>query len=87
MEKLTGYEKIEKALRLDELDYVDDIVVSIRRDGDVITELLYPNYTAAGDKWEWFNDWWEGEADVQLIGARYLRDAGCFGNHLNYNAR
>ena len=79
----TGYAKIEKALKLDKLAFVDDIVVTIRRNGDVINELLSPGQMQGS--WEWLKDWWEGEEDVQFIGARYLGDCSCFGNHLEYN--
>ena len=78
----TGYEKIEKALKLYRLAFVDDIVVTIRRNGDVITELLSPGQR--NGEWEWLRDWWEGEEDVQFIGAMYLRDCTCFGNRLEY---
>ena len=82
-DEMTGYQKIIQALRLDDLTRYGDIIVTIRVEGRIITELL--EFDGTKFNWAWLRDWWEGEEDVQFIGAKYLDDVACVGNHLEYN--
>ena len=79
--KMDGYELIEEALNLDHLKYYDYILVTIRINDCITTELL--SYDGCNFIWE--NDWWEGEQDIEFIGAAYLSDIKVNGNQLSYN--
>ena len=57
---MSGYEKIENELRLDKLKYSGDIIVTIRINGSLISELLEFD-TVDYNTWVWKKDWWEGE--------------------------
>lgn len=80
---MNGYEKIEKELKLDKLKYAGDILVTIRINGGLISELLIFD-TEDYDSWAWEKDWWEGEEDVEFVGAQLLYDVEIQGNKLEY---
>lgn len=80
---MSGYEIIENELRLDKLKYSGDIIVTIRINGSLISELL--NFdTDDYNIWVWENDWWEGEENVEFVGAQLLNDVIIKGNRLEY---
>lgn len=80
---MNGYEKIEKELRLDKLKYAGDIVVTIRINGGLVSQLLRFDTEDYVD-WVWEHDWWEGEEDVEFVGAQLLYDVVIEGNKLEY---
>ena len=80
---MIGYEKIENELRLDKLKYSGDIIVTIRINGSLISELLQFD-TDDYNTWVWENDWWEGEENVEFVGAQLLCDVEIEGNKLEY---
>lgn len=57
--------------------WCDDCLVTISRNGEEITEILF--YTSAGE-FEWEMDWWEGEKDIKLLGFRPISDLKYYGN-------
>jgi len=81
---MNGYEKIEKELNLDKLKYAGDIIVTIRINGVLISELLLDFDLEDYDDWVWEHDWWEGEEDVEFVGAQVLSDVVIEGNKLEY---
>lgn len=50
---------------------LDDYVVKIRLNGKTYTELLTYN----GEYFEWLNDWYEGEKEIELLDFFPLEDA------------
>ena len=80
---MSGYEKIENELRLDKLKYSGDIIVTIRINGSLISELLEFD-TVDYNTWVWKKDWWEGEENVEFVGAQLLYDVIIKGNRLEY---
>jgi hypothetical protein len=80
---MNAYEKIENDLKLDKLKYVGDILVTIRINDGIISELLKFD-TDDYNIWVWENDWWEGEENVEFVGAQLLCDVIIKGNRLEY---
>lgn len=79
---MNGYKKICDELRLNDLYFRSDIIVAIRCGTSIINELLL--YDGSEDVWTWENDWWEGEEQVELIGATYVDWVDVRGNQLRY---
>ena len=79
---MNGYEKIESELRLNDLAYVEDIIVTIKCGDTILNAILQPNDDYDGYIWDW--DWWEGEQNVELIGAIAKGDIRIYGNKLEY---
>ena len=67
----TPYEDISNYINHHINDVIDDYVVKIRLDGKTYTELLTYN----GEYFEWLNDWYEGEKEIELIDFFPLEDA------------
>lgn len=80
---MNGYEKIEKELKLDKLEYAGDILVTIKMNGGIFTTRMKFD-TIDYDDWVWESDWWEGEEDVEFVGAQLLCDVVIEGNKLEY---
>lgn len=67
-------------------NFYDSFVVTISRDGQIITEYLEIDGNSIDFIWE--NDWWEGEKEIYLLGFMpmlQLRVYGAPGNHINYD--
>lgn len=67
-------------------NFYDSFVVTISRDGQIITEYLELDGMSLDFIWE--NDWYEGEKDISLIGFMpmlQLRVYGAPGNYINYD--
>lgn len=67
----TPYEDISIYIENHINGILDDYVVKIRLDGKTYTELLTYN----GEYFEWLNDWYEGEKEVELLDFFPLEDA------------
>ena len=67
----TPYDDISNYINHHINDVIDDYVVKIRLDGKTYTELLTYN----GEYFEWLNDWYEGEKEIELIDFFPLEDA------------
>lgn len=80
--EMNGYEKIENELNLDKIACLEKLLVIIRCDDLILHCILKPN--SDFNDWEWEYDWWEGEEDVELIGAIALGDIKIEGNQLKY---
>ena len=79
---MNGYEKIENELNLDKIACIEKLLVVVRCNDLVIHCVLRPNKDFDGWVWDW--DWWEGEENVELIGAIALSDIRIEGNQLKY---
>lgn len=81
---MNGYEKIENELKLDKIACIEKLLVIVRCDDLIFNCVLRPNRDF--DRWEWDCDWywWEGEENVELIGAIALSDIKIEGNQLKY---
>lgn len=44
----------------------EDMLVTVMADGDLITTIL--QFDAVNDTWVWFDDWYEGQRIVHLVG-------------------
>lgn len=77
-----AYDKIEKELDLDKLACIEEIFVTIKCGDVTLNAILQPNENFDGYIWDW--DWWEGEDDVELIGAIAMSDIRIEGNQLVY---
>lgn len=67
-------------------NYYGSFVVTISRDGQIITEYLEFDGSSFGFIWE--NDWWEGEKEIYLLGFMpmlQLRVYGAPGVDINYD--
>ena len=79
---MNGYEKIENELNLDKIACLEKLLVIIRCGDFILHCILKPNRDF--DDWVWEYDWWEGEENVELIGAIALSDIKIEGNQLKY---
>lgn len=79
---MNAYSKIEKELNLENLKYMEDIFVTIKCGDGHLNAILQPNENYDGYIWDW--DWWEGEENVELVGAIALSDIRIYGNKLEY---
>lgn len=82
VQTMDGYSKIEKELNLKNLKYTEDIFVTIKCGDGNLNAILQPNENYDGYIWDW--DWWEGEENVELVGAIALSDIRIYGNKLEY---
>lgn len=48
------------------------VIVRIRIDGICFNEIL--SYNAVDNCWEWENDWYEGQKNIEFIGSISLDD-------------
>lgn len=79
---MNGYEKIENELNLDKIAQIEKLLVIVQCDDLQFDCILRPNRDFDG--WVWDYDWWEGEENVELIGAIALSDIKIEGNQLKY---
>lgn len=79
---MNGYEKIENVLNLDKIACIEKLLVIIRCGDFIVHCTLEPNEDFDG--WVWDYDWWEGEENVELIGAIAIDDIKIEGNQLKY---
>lgn len=79
---MNGYKKIENELNLDKIACIEKLLVIVRCDDLIFNCVLRPNRDFDGWEWDW--DWWEGEENVELIGAIALSDIKIEGNQLKY---
>lgn len=82
--KVNMYEEIEKELHLDDIECMENILVSIRCDDLIHNVIIGPNEDF---NWAWDYDWWEGEEDVEFLGAIALSDIRIEGNQLKYRKK
>lgn len=63
---------------LDKLEYLGDMIVSIKLKYDHEKEYRYTNeylsYEGNFGEWVWKHDWWEGEQEVEYLGAIMVDD-------------
>lgn len=79
---MNAYEKIENELNLDKIACIEKLLVIIQCGEFIVHCILRPNRDFDG--WEWNYDWWEGEENVELIGAIAISDIKIEGNQLKY---
>lgn len=63
-------------------NFYDSFVVTISRDGQIITEYLELDGMSLDFIWE--NDWYEGEKDISLIGFMPMLNLRVYGDPANY---
>ncbi len=67
----TPYEEISTYIEDRMNGLIDDYVVKIKLDGKTYTEILTYN----GEYFEWLNDWYEGEQEIELLDFFPLEEA------------
>lgn len=60
-----------------EKNFYDSFVVTISRDGQIITEYL--EFDGGDFDFIWENDWYEGEKDIVLIGFMPMQQLRVYG--------
>ena len=63
---------------LDNLEYLGAMIVRIKLKYEHEKDYHYTNeylsYNGNTGEWDWENDWWEGQQDVQYLGAIMVDD-------------